>query len=180
MFKAVHAEYTGGGIWFFYGELLAGNYFLVVDDGYVYIVDTPIEEAFEESAHYEWLDDHRVGEWLTEEQEAAFCRKLIEWCLKHVDELPLSADEILGYARDWRCGSPARYGDLAENDPAKGRAGANIKDMMEKLGHRFGDGTDTARAVADFSDETNLLLDEYGNVITFELPKSLKGYVVWA
>lgn len=78
--KNVHAVYTGGGIWLFYGEMTDGKFFLTDDDGNTLILnDSP--EDFDESLYPDWQEKHLFKE-LRGETRVRFCLNMLKWLSK--------------------------------------------------------------------------------------------------
>ena len=78
--KNVHAVYTGGGIWLFYGEMTGGKFFLTDDDGNTLILnDSP--EDFDESLYPDWQEKHLFKE-LRGETRVRFCLNMLKWLSK--------------------------------------------------------------------------------------------------
>lgn len=75
--KEAFAIYTGGGIWLFYGKLDNGNYFLTNDIGWTQILNAD-PSCSEESAYYEWQQEHLVEE-LTGDKRKDFCNNLANY-----------------------------------------------------------------------------------------------------
>ena len=74
-FKNVKAEYTGGGIYLFWGELSNGYYFLTDDYGATLILNESPED-FDVSLYDEWQNAHKVEE-LTGRARVSFVRKML-------------------------------------------------------------------------------------------------------
>jgi hypothetical protein len=78
--KNVHAVYTGGGVWLFYGEMTGGKFFLTDDYGDTLILnDSP--ENFDESLYPEWQEKHLFKE-LRGETRERFCLNMLRWLSK--------------------------------------------------------------------------------------------------
>lgn len=77
-FKTAHAEYTGGNIWLFHGELTDGNYFLMDDEGAVMILDEDPAD-FEESLYDEWQEEHCIT-FLSGAERLRFCDDVMYYC----------------------------------------------------------------------------------------------------
>ena len=91
MIKRATAEYTGGGIWTFYGELDDGNFFITDDAGETILLDEePVyPDSWDDSwDDGEWLTDHKIRDILSEDELRKFwdvlLEKLVE--LKEVDK----------------------------------------------------------------------------------------------
>ena len=81
--KEANAEYTGGNIWLFYGELTDGNFFLTDDYGWTLILNAN-PSNFDESTYVEWQQEHLVKE-LEGNDRLEFCNQLLNWLSKHID-----------------------------------------------------------------------------------------------
>lgn len=75
--NTVEAEYTGGGIWFFYGKLKNGRDYLVEDNGWTVIVDTDPRLIDSEDLTYEWIDEHKIQE-LTGQEGVKFRMAMLD------------------------------------------------------------------------------------------------------
>lgn len=76
MFKRVVTDYTGGGIWLFWGQLRSGEYFLTDDHGATLILNE--EPGTDESLFEEWQKAHLIRE-LDGEELKDFLRSLLEY-----------------------------------------------------------------------------------------------------
>ena len=75
-----NAEYSGGGIYIYYGTLEDGNYFLTDDDSidYVQLLDTDPSKVFEESLYEEWQSTHRYGDY-SGQKAKDFLKDVLSW-----------------------------------------------------------------------------------------------------
>lgn len=109
--KSVKAEYTGGNIWIFYGELENGNHFLTDDYGATLILnESPAD--FDKSLYEDWQKEHLVKELLLEGR-ANFLVDMLN-ALEQTDGRYISDDEINGY-RDYWGFDNLTYTEIEEN-----------------------------------------------------------------
>ena len=102
-FKRVVSEYTGGGIWLFYGELKSGEHFLTDDNGSTMILDAS-PENFEESLYEEWQEEHFVRVVGDRAEEKAFLHSLLDRLKRRLPEDEggyISDEEIERYRKEW-------------------------------------------------------------------------------
>ena len=79
--KTATAEYTGGGIYVYYGQLQDGNYFRTCDDWEtieICDVDTGVEDA----DYIEFYEEHRV-EILVGDKYKSFWNEMIRWIIQN-------------------------------------------------------------------------------------------------
>lgn len=92
--KFADYEYTGGGIYVFFGELADGTFFMT--DGYEYdtrIVNEDPTKVEDGGAWYaEWQEEHLVRDIDTEKQGPSFMLKVIEWLRKNNEYANKDAD----------------------------------------------------------------------------------------
>ena len=88
-----NAEYTGGGIYVFYGQLVGGKYFLASDyETAMYITDTDPVPVWDDVWYMEWLDANCEEVEMTEE----FWNSMTRWIVEHRPEGNYCAAEIDG------------------------------------------------------------------------------------
>lgn len=102
-FKKVIPEYTGGGIWLFYGELKSGEHFLTDDNGCTLILDESPAD-FDESLYVEWQQAHTIRE-LEGEERDIFLRSLLNRIYRRLPEDNeggyIEDHELNIYRREW-------------------------------------------------------------------------------
>ena len=92
--RKANAEYTGGGIYVYWGQLEDGKYFLADDDGEMMLTETDPESCWEDVWYWEWQCEHGIQ--VTKEQDdtaelgqvwwtptAAEWNKMLDWILAH-------------------------------------------------------------------------------------------------
>ena len=82
--RRVDANYTGGGIYVYSGELENGTFFLFSDDWgafeHVLFLDTD-PDSTEDSEFFEWQEEHKVGE-LSGSNAKTFAKTAIKKAIK--------------------------------------------------------------------------------------------------
>lgn len=101
MIKRAEAEYTGGNIWLFNGELGDGNFFLTDDYGSTLILNA--DPALDEDYCYEeWQTAHKVRE-LEDEELMEFLTELLDHLLIYTDgRNGMDEVEIDAYRNYWK------------------------------------------------------------------------------
>lgn len=82
-FKKANAEYTGGNIYVYYGQLEDGRYFLADDDGEMMLTYTDPVPCFEDAMYWEWQCEHGIP--VTKEQDDNAEEGQVWWTLKADD-----------------------------------------------------------------------------------------------
>lgn len=83
MVGSAYAEYTGGGIWIFYGRFWDGTYFLTDDYGCTRLL-TADPYDLEISTSEEWQQEHLIRD-LEGDERKSFLRDLIDYLLEQED-----------------------------------------------------------------------------------------------
>ncbi len=107
--KVVYAEpeYTGGNIWNFTGKLQNGNYFVASDaDGiFVELNEDPnifidSDESYSSNIwDSDWMNDHMVKDYHSEEEILEFWSSLISWLIDNDGWDEYTVDDILIYLK---------------------------------------------------------------------------------
>lgn len=103
MVETAYAEYTGGGIWIFYGKFWNGTYFLTDDHGWTRLL-TADPSDLEVSTFEEWQQEHLIRD-LKGDELKSFLKDLVDYLLtKEVDSIHrhgMTEMEIDDYIRIW-------------------------------------------------------------------------------
>jgi hypothetical protein len=102
--KYANADYTGGGFYFYNGELGNGDYFIAADDwnGYepddcsIIIMDVDPERAMDEYDDFwtvEWIDTHTVKE-ITGNKAVAIWNSMLQWIIDNQPDGNYSTREL--------------------------------------------------------------------------------------
>lgn len=87
------AEYTGGGIYIYYGQLSDGNWFRAGDcEDFIEICNA--DTSTEEADYGEFYEKHKV-ETLVDEEYKTFWNEMLIWILHYEPEGNYSADELV-------------------------------------------------------------------------------------
>lgn len=79
--KTANAQYTGGGIYIYYGLLTNGNYFRACDEWEcIEIVDA--DPSVEDADYCDWYDHHRITQ-LIEDEYKSFWNLMLEWIIQN-------------------------------------------------------------------------------------------------
>ncbi len=90
--KTATAEYTGGGIYIYHGQLQDGNYFRTCDDWETIEIcnaDTSVEDA----NYIEFYEEHRV-EILVEDGYRRFWNQMIHWIIQNQPDGNYATNEL--------------------------------------------------------------------------------------
>ena len=111
--KSAKAEYTGGGVWIFYGQLTDNTYFLTDDnDGSTLFLDESPED-FDKSLYEEWQNEHKTREYLEGDELSDFLIDL----LNHIEQDKtqyITETEINRYREYWEL-TDKTYIEIEEN-----------------------------------------------------------------
>ena len=103
MVGSAYAEYTGGGIWIFYGKFWNGTYFLTDDYGCTRLL-TADPSDLEVSTFEEWQQEHLIRD-LDGDERKSFLRDLTDYLLKQEEDSihrhGLTEMEINFYQNNW-------------------------------------------------------------------------------
>ena len=90
--KYATAQYTGGGIYIYYGQLEDGNYFRGCDDWEcIEICDT--DTSMDTADYYEFYEEHRVNT-LIENQYETFWNEMLLWIIHNAPKGNYSVNEL--------------------------------------------------------------------------------------
>lgn len=90
--KYATAQYTGGNIYIYYGQLENGNYFRGCDDWeWIEICDT--DTSMDAADYYEFYEEHRVNT-LTDNQYETFWNEMLLWIIHNAPKGNYSVDEL--------------------------------------------------------------------------------------
>lgn len=98
MVGTAYSEYTGGGIWIFYGKFWDGTYFLTDDYGWTRLL-TADPSDLEVSTFEEWQQEHLIRD-LEGDERKSFLRDLLEYLLAQ-EEYGMTETEINFYRNYW-------------------------------------------------------------------------------
>ena len=104
---SAESEYTGGNIWNFTGKLTNGNYFVASDADGVFVElnedpnifidsDEPYSSNIWDS---DWMNDHMVKDYHSEEEIREFWSSLISWLIDNDGWNEYTVDDILIYLK---------------------------------------------------------------------------------
>jgi len=98
----VEFEYTGGGIWLFYGNLSDGTFFLADGDMLdVRIINADPSRNEEECWFAEWQEEHLVRDLDTEKEGPKFFKKIFKWLrandAENISEIEFIEEEAKRY-----------------------------------------------------------------------------------
>ena len=103
MVEKVYSEYTGGGIWIFYGKFWDGTYFLTDDYGWTRLL-TADPSDLEVSTFEEWQQEHLIRD-LEGDERKSFLRDLLDYLLEQEEDSihrhGLTEMEINWYRNNW-------------------------------------------------------------------------------
>lgn len=90
--KYATAQYTGGGIYIYYGQLEDGNYFRGCDDWeWIEICNT--DTSMDAADYYEFYEKHRVCT-LNDKEYETFWNEMLLWIIHNVPNGNYSVDEL--------------------------------------------------------------------------------------
>lgn len=90
--KYATADYTGGGIYCYQGQMTDGRWFIADDEGCVGICDADPFKAGEDVWYLDWQDEH--VKWLDESEAERMHRDILRWIIENEPEGNYNAWEL--------------------------------------------------------------------------------------